>query len=778
MEGLMQSISLDGTWELRYGPQGANSPAGPAQLDRTDWPKIPAKVPGNVELDLLAAGALPDISVGNNIYKLRKFETCEWWYRRSFNTPKLAPGQRVEVVFEGLDCFGTVWINGKPAGTCDNMLIEHRFDIGELLRQDASNELALRIGSPVLEARKFQPAPGNWASRVSYEALFVRKAPHMYGWDIMPRAVSAGLWRGVALQIVEPTRWRSIYWTTLWANAERLSARLLLDYDLATDRADLSELKVKIKIEQDGKTLHAETRPVLATHGRALLDLQDVELWWPRGYGKPALCTATVRLVDSHDIALDEHRCRIGVRTIILRNTPLTRPEEPGEFVFVVNGEKIFVHGTNWVPLDALHSRDPLHLKPAVDMLVDLNCNMVRCWGGNVYEDHAFFDLCDENGIMVWQDFALACALYPQTDAFAEALRREAEFIVTKLRNHASLALWVGGNEDDVAHFWTGTGLDPDDCRLSRQVLPAAVRKLDPMRPYLPGSPWVSAEQMRLGAAEKLQPEQHLWGPRDDFKGPYYTQSTAHFIGEIGYHGCPDRRSLEQMMDARHVWPWQKNEQWLTKCVRPHPDFHDWDYRIPLMGKQTAILFGAVPEDFGDYVLASQISQAEAKKFFMEWARQGKWRRTGMLWWNLRDGWPIISDAIVDYYGRKKLAYEYLKRVQSDVCAMLGEAEDGQHQIAVVNDTRKPVSGTLKIADADSGAVLFSGGYSVEANGKTLVAAVPQAAKPAMWLIGWTVQDGRPGRNHYLAGPRPFDLKAYRRWLGKLDIPKDVGPER
>jgi beta-mannosidase len=201
----------------------------------------------------------------------------------------------------------------------------------------------------------------------------------------------------------------------------------------------------------------------------------------------------------------------------------------------------------------------------------------------------------------------------------------------------------------------------------------------------------------------------------------------------------------------------------------------DFNYRIELMGKQIGVLFDQVPDNLDDYVLASQISQAEAKKFFIEWFRQGKWRRTGLLWWNLRDGWPIISDAIVDYYGRKKLAYEFIKRVQTDVCVICSEPVDGMHAIVAVNDSLVAVQGHACIKDIDTDQVLLNVDFQVPANGAVVVGSLPSSSKQAMWLIEWTINN-MPMRSHFLSGARPFHLNDYRRWLAKLAIPSDVGP--
>jgi beta-mannosidase len=192
------------------------------------------------------------------------------------------------------------------------------------------------------------------------------------------------------------------------------------------------------------------------------------------------------------------------------------------------------------------------------------------------------------------------------------------------------------------------------------------------------------------------------------------------------------------------------------------------------MSKQIAVLFKRVPEELNDYIVASQITQAEALKFFIELWRAGKWRRTGMLWWNLRDGWPVISDAIVDYYGRKKLAYEYVKRVQADVCAMVAQASPpatvAGHPLVIVNDTLKPVSAQVTVKDADSEKVLFGGKFEVARNGKAVLGTIAAPARPAMWLLEWAVSGGPPQRNHYLAGPRPFSLAQYKGWLEKLGL--------
>jgi beta-mannosidase len=319
---------------------------------------------------------------------------------------------------------------------------------------------------------------------------------------------------------------------------------------------------------------------------------------------------------------------------------------------------------------------------------------------------------------------------------------------------------------------------NPSLDRISREVLPRVVWEWDPTRAYLPSSPYYSDEVVKLGGSEDLLPEVHLWGPRGYYKSPFYTDVKAHFVSEIGYHGCPDRASLEEMFDQNCVYPWtnegQWNDEWQTKAARSHPNSVDTIERNNLMLKQVAALFGSVSKDLDQFIFESQSVQAEAMKYFIELWRMDKFRKTGIIWWNLRDGWPVISDAVVDFYNRKKLAYWYIKRVQEDACVMIGDATGGQHPVVAVNDTRETKSGSVTVRDADSGARIFSEDFVIPANGKVEVGGIADRPGQGMWLIEYTI-GGAKGQNHYLAGSAPFRIDDYRRWFEKLGISKDFG---
>ena len=767
--------SADGVeWRLRYGPQGANAPATPAELEASRLPVIRAEVPGNVELDLLAAGLIPDPEVGSNIYALRDFETCHWWYEGRFRRPEIPAGSRVELCLDGIDCIADLFLNGQKIAHTDNMLIEHRLDITEGLAEE--NLLQVHISSAVLEGRQhLREAFGVRADALA-EAVSVRKAAHSYGWDILPRLVSAGLWREVRLEVTAPTRFSAVYWVTKSVDLERRRANMYVDWQFATERRSVDDLELRVLLQRGGKVAYDRRLKVYTTVARQRIwDLGEIDFWWPRGYGEPALYEGVLQLIDASGAVIAENRQRIGIRTAELQRTDISTKEQPGEFVFRINGEKIFVKGTNWVALDALHSRDRLHTERAVAMLTDLNCNMVRLWGGNVYESDAFYDLCDANGIMIWQDFAMGCTTYPQDDAFARKIEEEAARVIYRLRHHPALVLWAGNNENDQSLEWAGDHIriDPNLDRISRQVLPAMVLRLDPHRPYLPSSPYISPAAFRLeGKVDQYNvPEQHLWGPRGYFKAPFYSENVAVFVSEIGYHGCPNRESLEKMFDRDFVYPWTDdfkwNEQWQTKAARTHPWSTETIERNNLMLNQIRCVFDKVPSDLDRFIQTSQIIQAEAMKYFIEFFRMRKFERTGILWWNLRDGWPVISDAVVDYYYSKKLAYHYIKRVQTDLCVMIGDADGEGHPVVAVNDQRRTAAGQLSIRDAEGGQVLLRQDFQIGANGRSLIGHLPETSETRLWLIEWE-SEGHRYFNHYLAFRPPIDLTLYEKWLPRL----------
>jgi beta-mannosidase len=593
----------------------------------------------------------------------------------------------------------------------------------------------------------------------------VRKAAHEYGWDILPRLVLGGLTRGVRIEAVAPARIREAYWGTKSVDVAKGRARFHVVWDAAIPAEAIGTWRLRLRLERHGRVVWSQERLLSGAHGVAGTEI-EAALWWPRGWGDPALHDGVIELVDTAGVVRASDRRRVGLRTVQLRRADAVGGSR-GDFCLIVNGERLFARGTNWVPLDALHSRDHLHRDATLDLLWRSGGNCVRMWGGSIYEDDEVYDWCDEHGILVWQDFALACAIYPQDEPMRRALAVEAEAVVKRLRHHACLALWCGGNETDVVTHWAGLGQDPNHDVLSREVLPAAVRTHDPLRDYLPSSPYLSPAEM-AGAPVV---EDHLWGPRDDWLGTYFTSSRACFVSEIGWHGCPAAASLAAMQpEGTALWPIDGNPAWLPQAVCGVAEDRAHAYRLPLLAKQAALACSGATERLEDFVFASQVSQAEALKAFIEGARARKGAMWGLLWWNLRDGWPVISDAIVDYFGRRKLAFAVVARAQAEVVVIVEQPVDGRHRVVAVNDRLRPATIRARVTDED-GRALLERELTVAANGTVELGTIARHEAHAMWRIAWSGE--AEGSGHFLCGPRPWRLADLRRWYAALGIAGD-----
>ena len=333
--------------------------------------------------------------------------------------------------------------------------------------------------------------------------------------------------------------------------------------------------------------------------------------------------------------------------------------------------------------------------------------------------------------------------------------------VIKTFRNHASLALWAGDNECDAFTMFSlnvvinGRNVplvDPNDSELTRDVLRRAVRDHDYSHPYLPSSPYVDSVAFQNVGAKCS--EAHLWGPRDYYKGEYYATASAHFASEIGYHGCPSPETLAKFIPREHLLSYGDegachDRMWLTHAAAMEPVFGaPYTYRIPLMSRQVKTLFGSVPDDLSRYALASQISQAEAKKFFVEHFRMAKWKKTGIIWWNLIDGWPQISDAVVDWYGTKKLAYHTLMRSQSPFAMMIDEPEEGKLPLFAVNDSRKTVSVAYTVKELSTGHVLLSDRCAIPSDASVRLCDLPLVSH-GFYLITW--EGDAEGINHFAA---------------------------
>lgn len=719
-------------WKIAYAPNfecADKKYTAVEELYKSGFEIINASVPGNFELDLMNAGKIDDLYYSTNTLKAQKLENMHIWYFCRF---KAEENQFLR--FEGIDTVADIYINGEFVKSTDNMFMA--YDVYADLKQ-GENEVVVHIKPAMIESRKYLPPVGCTTLKYGNPTLYLRKAAHMFGWDIMPRIVSAGLWKEVKLCTKKTDRINEVFFATNKIDKEKAFMRFYLNADIHGDFAQ--DYSVKIEGVCKGSSFSKEEQLWHNTHSFEF-EVDSPKLWWPKNSGDPNLYDTVISLYHKGKLC-DSCKLKLGIRTVELDRTDVTDSDEN-------------------------------RLGKALELLNDIGCNAVRCWGGNVYESDRFYEFCDEHGIMVWQDFAMGCAVYPQEFGFAEKIAEEAEYQVKRLRNHPSIVLWAGDNECDLSYRdWNGFVRDPNNSFINRAVVKNVVLNHDYTRPYLPSSPYMSEKAVN---GEGIMPEEHLWGPRDYFKGDFYKNTFCHFASETGYHGFPSPKSLKQFLkEPQKIFneDGTATDEYLVHAASMElsPDA-PFAYRIKLAYDQVVTLFGKAEDSLDDFVRQSQISQAEAKKYFIEKFRINKWKCTGIIWWNLLDGWPQVSDAVTDYYYTKKLAYHYIKRSQAPICLMFDEPKDNKITLMGVNDITDSVSLSYTVKKLYEDTVVLCGNADLEADSSKKINVLEiQPNEKEFYLIEWKIGK-KTYKNHYFTNIIDIDYKKYIAALDKCGM--------
>lgn len=660
--------SLGGAWWLRA-------------LGVDPW--LPATVPGGVHTDLLAAGHIPDPFVGDLERVVQWVAERDWEYRRSFTVDaELLAHDAIELVCDGLDTLAELWLNGQPLASTDNMFRQYRWAVGPLLHV-GENELRIVFRSPVrYVSRRQAQRPMLDVNDVIHGAPYLRKAPSHFGWDWGPKLPPIGIWRDLRLEGYTVARLDEVH-----LRQQHADGRVTLLASVRAQRWRDRPLRARLElVAPDGRVQHAEA-PLVEGQTQIALPVEAPQLWWPNGYGDQPLYRATLLLLDDEQQPLDRRRYSLGLRTIELRQEPDALGRS---FTFVVNGVPIFAKGANWIPADALPTRvSRERLTHLIASAAAAHHNMVRVWGGGYYEDEAFYDLCDQHGLLVWQDFMFACALYPLDDAaLLETIRAEVVDNVRRLRHRACLALWCGNNEIETA--WVDWGWDRAEQadlkaaydRFFHQLLPAWVAAEDPDHPYWPSSPSSGTPFVQPNSgAEGDMHEWSVWHAMKPLR--HYRAIRARFVSEFGFQSLPALATI-----ATFAPP----EEWnLTSYIMEHHQ------RNPA-GNAKIITYMAeqfrLPRDFDALVYLSQVQQGEAMRIGVE-----HWRRdpacSGTLYWQLNDCWPVASWSSIDYWGRWKAAHYAGRRFFAPV--LLSIADDGPRlELFVSNDTRAAWQGEVR----------------------------------------------------------------------------------
>ncbi len=683
-------------WELLDFETGAGI-AAEAHLGRGEgW--MPVMAPGDTYQALIAAGRLAHPFEGRNEAAAAWVRDREWWWRTTFEAPAPpAGGETLELVFEGLDTFATIYLDGRLLGSTDNMFRRHVFDIGDALGGPGPHTLAIRFDPPALAVRPGDlPVWSAFTDRVSRSKRnLMRKAQFGWGWDWGPDLPTVGVWRPVRIQQRPVVRITDLAFTTLSLNDDTAEARLAVEIDGLVD----SSLQLEIVLsDPDG---HVVVRTdVGATDAQAIrLTIPEPQLWWTADLGTQPLYEVSVRLF-ADDRLLDAREQRVGIRTVALDTSP--DPEEPGAsfFRFVLNGWPMFAKGACWIPPTSFVADvDPVRYRRLIEQAAGANMNMIRVWGGGVYEPDVFYDLCDELGLLVWQDFMFACAHYPDADeAFVTSVRLEVEDQVRRLRNHPCLALWCGNNESQAMHRinadLSGDATPLSGLHIYDDVIPGVLERLDPTTPYWPGSPGGGPNPNSMIAGDVHDwtvwhgvppiPDAEMQGGFDSSpEGVAYTryaQDTGRFISEFGIQAAPFMDLLRRWMDPADL---VLGSEGFLERVKDEAQKAE-AMMIPVTG---------LPRTLQEYVDFTQWTQAEGLKFGIEHFRRRSPHCSGALIWQFNDCWPCVSWSLVDFESGEKAAYHAVRRAFAPVMASFKSVGDDEWELWVTNDRREPVRG-------------------------------------------------------------------------------------
>jgi beta-mannosidase len=737
---------------------------------------MPAAVPGCVHTDLAAGGKIEDPFYGTNEKDQQWIERCGWEYTSSFHAEDaLLAHERIDLVCKGLDTYADVWIGESKVLSANNMFREWRADVRDFLRHGA-NTFRVRFRSPIEEVDATYdalgyvlPASNDQATRMV--SMFTRKAPYHYGWDWGPRFVTSGIWRPILLDAWERARIddAQVLQTELTDARARLRVRTtVVSTTFQRARVDVSVGGVRAAAE-------ADVRP-----GANLVDVDLVidrpQRWWPNGLGKAHLYDVRVALSLDAD-AIDVRSLRVGLRTVEVEHA---RDAAGKSFSIRVNGAPTFMKGANYIPSDSFVNRvtGERH-RQLLQSAVDANMNMLRVWGGGIYEDDRFYDLCDELGLLVWQDFMFACSMYPGDDAFVANVREEAIENVRRLRNHPSVALWSGNNEIEVA--WRRWGwqqkyamsealqasLWKDYQRVFHELLPAVVAEHDPGRFYTRSSP--SANDDAVIPDTVGFGDMHYWGVWHAEK-PYeeYARQVSRFMSEYGFQSFPELDTVAAYAPASE---WRIDSPVMLAHQR-HPRGN------ALVGTYMERDFRA-PKDFDSFLYVSQVLQAVVIEFAAHAHRRAMPANAGSLYWQLDDCWPVASWSGIDYFGRWKALHYFAKRFFAPVIASVIE-DEGTVSIWIVCDRRRGFGARLRLRLIDFDGVEVwrdEREVRVEGNSSRLHASFPRDAilgsssPTRVVLVAEVLADGLVGGRAAADGEAPMRALHYFVKTKDLELP-------
>ena len=682
-----KQIEIKDNWEFR-------------QVGKEDWRK--AAVPGTVHQDLLNYKLIPDPFIGLNEFDVQWIENEDWEYKTTFNVSgDILKQDNVELFFKGLDTYADVYLNDSLILSANNMFRSWETACKDKLKQ-GNNELRIVFKSPVkIGMEKLNklgfliPAQNEQAPKGKQTGTLTRKAAFHFGWDWGPRLVTCGIWQPIFLKA-----WSDAKINDVFLEQKNLSPEKA-DYISNMEVLATKDLDAAIKISVDGKILKEEKVTLKKGNNDLKIDLtiDKPELWWSAGLGNQKLYQIkTALIVDGVETSVKESK--LGIKTLKV----IQKPDSIGKSFYVeINGVPVFMKGADYIPGDNLIPRvDSSKYRRVIDETLAANMNVLRVWGGAIYEKDYFYDLCAEKGIVLYHDFMFACSMYPADKDMAENIRLEAEEQVKRLRNYPNIMLWAGNNEIlNGWHEWNfqqrfGYNDQQKDTlwkyytRIFYEILPAAVKKYDPEKLYWSCSPQSDQDKLQ----NPYSGDQHFWEIWFGGK-PFtaYERQPGRFISEYGFQSYPCMNTLRkiakpedlklnsEVLDKRQRSPME----WLGKGKNGN-HMIDWYLRKEFKD----------PKDFESYVYVTQLLHAQAIKTAANAHRRNMPYTMGSMYWQINDCWPTISWSTIDFYGNWKAPHYQARDSYKEILASATQKENNL-KVYVVSDRLKKATAEIRI---------------------------------------------------------------------------------
>ncbi|MBV8116032.1 MAG: glycoside hydrolase family 2 protein [Silvibacterium sp.] len=677
-------VNLDREWEFRQRVAVTSAPAA-------EW--RPATVPGDVHLDLLANKLIPEPFYRDNEAKLHWIQDADWEYRTHIDAPSALLARRhVDIVFEGLDAYAEVYLNGQKILVADNMFRDWRVDVKPYLKAGA-NDLLVVFPSPIKAAQKIALTDVWHGQTPAPDKTYIRKAAYEYGWDWGPTFVTSGIWRPARLEAWDDARVADFYPRV--RDVTKTLAHVDVELDIVA--SEPGRATISIGYQEGSQSGQAkQTVGLLAGQNHVVLpvEIDNPHLWYPAGYGAQPIYHWNAKLTVNGKPA-DEAARKNGLRSIVIRRD---LDKWGRSFELVVNDISVFGKGADVIPFDSFPSRvTTAQYRRILESARDANMNMVRHWGGGYYETDEFYDICDELGIMVWQDFMFGNDWQPGPYWFRENVEKEAEYQVTRLRNHPSIVVWCGNNETEISLAWDRNasivrGLSTearvkiwqDYLLLFSGTLPRVVERLAPETPYWPSSPSADYEDLAPGKASGDMHDWMVWHGRVPFSE--YEKHYARFMTEYGFQSFPEMKTIDAFTAP------EDRTSIFTPVMLAHQKNNEGNSII----HDYLLKDYSEPKDFASFLYVSQVLQAEGIKIGAEHMRRSRPRTMGSIYWQLNDCWPVASWSSVDYYGRWKALQYYARRFYSPVLVS-PHVEDGALAVYIVSDKTAATDGELRL---------------------------------------------------------------------------------